>query len=188
MELIELNPVQVESIYKERLIVDFPEDELKPLDVILRAMEKGIYECLGLWDEGAVIGYAFLVKMDIDYLIDYLAIYPEKRNSGIGGKMLELLSEYFAEADNILIEIEDPDKAVNEEEKQLQTRRRSFYLRNICQDTGLRIKCFGVPFQLLVLGKIKSENVEALRELYISFYRMVLPKQIFDENIWEFDE
>ncbi|WP_051207764.1 GNAT family N-acetyltransferase [Butyrivibrio sp. AE3006] len=186
MKLVELNASDVERIYTERLIFDFPRDEQKPLDVILKAMDKGIYECLGLWYEDEVIGYAFLVKKDKDYLIDYLAISPKKRNQGIGGKALQLLSEYFADVDTVILEIEDPDRTDDAAEKELQLRRRAFYLRNNCKDTGVRAFCFQVPFQILVLGQNKTEDLEKLKELYQSFYRMVLPKEIFDENMGDF--
>ncbi len=188
MELVELDTARVERIYKERLIFDFPRDEQKPLNVILEAMDKGVYVCLGLVDENDAVGYVFLVKKGKDYLIDYLAIYPEKRNSGIGGKMLLLLMEYFADADNVLLEVEDPDKCYDIDEKALQTRRRAFYLRNNCRDTGLRIMCFQVPFQILVLGEGKTDDLRDLKELYVSFYRMILPKEVFEKNIGDFDE
>lgn len=186
MKLIELATEEVKQIYKKRLIYDFISDEQKPLDVILKAIDEGIYKCLGLRDEDELIGYVFLVKNDKDYLIDYFAIYPEKRNLGIGGKALKLLAEYFVDADIVLLEIEDPDKTDDMEEKELQARRRAFYLRNDCMDTGIRAICFQVPFQILVLGQHKSEDLGKLKELYKSFYRMVLPKEVFDENIGDF--
>lgn len=36
----------------------------------------------------------FLVKLGKDYLVDYLAVCPDKRNSGAGGVMVNLLAEY----------------------------------------------------------------------------------------------
>ncbi len=185
MKLVELDSAQVKRIYKERLTFDFPRAERKPLNMILKGMNKGMYVCLGLLDENDVIGYTFLVKMGKDYLIDYLAIYPEKRNSGIGGNILLLLTEYLADADNVLLEIEDPDRCDDADEKELQARRREFYLRNNCRDTGLRVTCFLVPFQILVLGENKTENLNDLKELYLSFYRMILPKVLF-ERAWRF--
>ncbi len=185
MQLVELDIAQVERIYRERLIYDFPRDEQKPLNVILKAMEKGLYLCLGLRDENDIAGYVFLVKKDKDYLIDYLAVNPERRNAGIGGKLLLLLMEYFADADNVLLEVEDPDKCDDIEEKVLQARRRAFYLRNNCRDTGIRVLCFQVPFQILVLGENKTKDLNYLKELYLSFYRMILPKEVFEENIGE---
>ncbi len=48
---------------------------------------------------------------------------------------------------------------IRDDHKALQTRRIGFYKRNGCTDTGLRVKCFGVPFIILELDKsrIRSE-------------------------------
>ena len=186
MKLVKLNSAQVESLYTERLVIDFPKDEQKPLNFILKAMDNGIYECFGLWDDNNIIGYVFLEKMEKDYLIDYLSVYPDKRNSGNGGECLLLLAELLADADNVLIEIEDPDRTDNIEEKELRTRRKNFYLRNNCKDTGLRVECFGVPFQILVLGKDKKTDMEYLKKKYVSFYQMIFPRDVVEKNIGNF--
>ena len=185
MRLESLNIEQVENIYNERMLVDFPADELRPLRIIISTIEKGMCDCYGLYDVNELIGYAFLLKKDNSFMLDYLAISPEHRNKGIGAKMLKMLSECYADADNVLLEVEDPDKAETDEDRDLQSRRRAFYLRNGCTDTGLRMKCFQVPFQILVLGNSKCRDIDSLRELYVSFYRMILPKEVFERNIAE---
>ncbi len=183
MRLEALNIDQVEHIYNERMSVDFPADEIRPLSIMISTIEGGMCDCHGLFEGDELVGYAFLLKKDNSYMLDYLAVSPECRNKGIGAKVLQLLSEHYADADNILLEVEDPDKALTDEEKSLQTRRRAFYLRNGCTDTGLRMKCFQVPFQILMLGDGKCRNIDDLREMYKSFYRMILPKDIFENNI-----
>ena len=185
MRLEALNVEQVEHIYNERMSIDFPADELRPLNIILSTIEKGMCDCHGLFEGDELIGYAFLLKRDNSFMLDYLAVSPDHRNKGIGSEVLKMLSEHYADADNILLEVEDPDKAENEEEKSLQSRRRAFYLRNGCTDTGLRMKCFQVPFQILMIGDGKCRNIDGLREMYKSFYRMILPKDIFERNIEE---
>ena len=50
MKLSSLNKKQIETIYQERMKIDFPPSELKPLSMIYDAIERGIYECLGLMD------------------------------------------------------------------------------------------------------------------------------------------
>ena len=70
MELIQLNKDRVSSIYEERMVHDFKKDELKPLRMILKAMDEGIYESLGLSDGERLLGYTFLVKQGKRYLVD----------------------------------------------------------------------------------------------------------------------
>ena len=93
MELIQLNKDQVSSVYNERMVHDFKKDELKPLKMILKALDDGIYECLGLSDGAGLLGYTFLVRRGKRYLVNYLAVYPEESDKGRGATIIKLLSE-----------------------------------------------------------------------------------------------
>ena len=183
LHLEQLNKKQVENIYNERMIIDFPKAELKPLNILYNAIDNGIYEPLGLFDDDNLIGYAFLVKNNHDYLVDYLAVSPNQRNLGSGSIMVRLLPDYLKDAETIIAEIENPVYAETEAAKLLQTRRFSFYTRNSCSDTGLRVKCFGVPFMILRWGKKENEDLDTLWNLYQSFYRLMLPQDMFKKNI-----
>lgn len=183
MQLEHLTKAQVEEIYKNKMTVDFPKAELKPLEVILKAIDDCLYEPLGLFDESKFIGYTFLVKIGSDYLVDYLAVIPDERNNGAGSRLVQLLADHLKAAGDVIVEVEDPNLAADAMAKDIQTRRYNFYLRNGCTDTGLRVKCFGVPFRILRVGQRKSEDHEALWKLYQEFYRRVLPKEMFEKNI-----
>ena len=183
MKLSVLNIAKIKEIYETRMVIDFPKAELKPLKYIIDAVNSGIYECLGLYENEECIGYTFLVKQGTSYLIDYIAIYSDKRNNGAGSELLRLLNEHLAEADIVICEVEDPDYATDDTAKDLQTRRLGFYLRNGCVDTGLRVKCFGVPFVILSLGKNNGGRPDQLWDIYNSYYRAVLPKEMYEKNI-----
>ena len=160
MKLTNLNIDEIRNIYQTRMVIDFPQAELKPLEYIIEAVNDGIYECLRLYKDEECIGYTFLVKQGNSYLIDYLAVYPDKRNNGAGSKLLSFLKEYLTKADAVILEVEDPKYADSEKEKDIQTRRLLFYLRNDCVDTGLRVRCFGVPF--IIFSKIRKKVVVQL--------------------------
>ena len=85
-----LTKQQVEFIYKTSMMFDFPDDERKPLSMILEAMDKGVYECLGLMEEEEILGYAFFYKMDKDYLFDFLAMTRDNRNKGYGLSLIHI--------------------------------------------------------------------------------------------------
>ncbi len=155
MILRKLSKEQISAVYKDRMVIDFPPSELKPLSIILDAVDKGIYEGLGLYDGDRIVGYSYLVK---------------------------LLSEYMGDAGSIIVEVEDPEYAKNEEDRKIRIRRLNFYLRNGCCDTGVRVRCFGVEFVILSVGKLKSDKVNCW-ELYASFYKDVLPKDLYTNNI-----
>ena len=182
MHLKTLTKDQLSDLYNDRMREDFPPSELKPLFVILDAVDKGIYEALGLYDGEEIVGYSCLVKQGNDYLVDYLAIYPEKRNGGIGSILVKLLSEHMDSTGNIIGEVEDPKYARNEDDRKLRIRRMDFYLRNGCFDTGVRAKCFGVEFIILRMDKKKLEKQKCW-DIYSAIYRSILPKDMYDENI-----
>lgn len=183
MELIQLNKDQIAFLYNEHMVHDFKKDELKPLKMILKALDEGIYECLGLSDGAGLVGYIFLVKQGKRCLVDYLAVYPKERNKGRGADILKLLRDHITDAEMIIAEVEDPIYAESLEEKEIQERRVSFYFRNGCSDTGVRVRCFGVPFILISFLDKSSLDRSTVWEVYQSFYRAVLPKKLFDANI-----
>ncbi len=150
--------------------------------MILRAMEKGIYESLGIFEGDRLTGYVLLVHLGDEYLLDYFAVFTEYRNGGIGSEALKLLSDYISETAYVVLEVENPEYAKEPQDRELQTRRVGFYLRNGCADTGVRVTCFGVPFILLALGDSRW-NAEEIRERYKGFYRKMLPPLMYLRNI-----
>ena len=84
MRLDRLTKEQVKAVYDKRMKADFPSNELKPLGMIEKAVAHGSYECLGLIGGKEIAGYVFLIRHGEDYLVDYLATCPERRNKGLG--------------------------------------------------------------------------------------------------------
>ncbi len=183
MQLKKLSIIQIEKVYMERMKEDFPPAELKPLSIIKQCLDKGAYECLGLFDGEDMLGYAFLLKHGKDYLIDYLAVYPNHRNEGVGGTMLGMLSEYLLEAESIIGEIEDPAFEENDEKRVLCKRRMEFYYRNGFKDTGVKALCFGVHFIIIETGANAVHSEERIKELYLKHYRFMLPDAVFRKNV-----
>ena len=184
MELHRLDENQITKLYQEHMVIDFPKDELKPLKMILQSVQDGFYDCLGLFEKEEMVGYTFMVKLENSYLIDYIAIFPEHRNKGVGANLLTLIDDYLGDADRIIGEVEDPAYTDDEKQKTLQTRRLGFYLRNNCYDTGLRVECFGVKFIILEAGKKKCRDKDEVWDLYSRFYKKFLTAERFEKNIW----
>lgn len=178
-----LTKEEIEKIYKEHMVIDFPADELKPLPMIYKAMDAGKYECYGLKDDGEICGYCFLVKLGKDYLGDYIATYPEIRNKGLGAELVHHMAEMLKDAHSLIMEVEDPEFAETEEDRILQTRRLNFYLRNGVIDTGVKARCFGVPFKILEIVTSHPHSKEELQDLYRRHYAAVLPKEMFEKNV-----
>ena len=168
---------QVKTIYNNHMVNDFPASELKPLSMILKGMEKKIFECLGQVDEesGEILAYAVFVKNGNDYLFDYLAVISDSRNSGIGSSFLKQIAEHYKQADSVIGEVEDPVFAKDDEEKNLQERRIGFYKRNGYIDTNVRVKLFGVDFKVFEMNLGRKHSEEEIKQLYKSHYKKILP-------------
>ena len=185
MYLSILSIEQVADIYHEHMKYDFPPDEIKPLQIIVDAINEKRYLCYGIFSDDVIVGYMFIIKLPMreDYLIDYLAVYPEYRNSGVGSCALGLISRQLLHADSIILEVEDPEYAQNDSDRVLQTRRYHFYQRNGFADTGVRAKAFGVPFVLLEIGGAHAHSSEEVAKLYRDHYKSMLPRALYDANI-----
>ena len=178
------NTEQIRQVYRDYLTKDFPPSERKTLEMIEEYVRKGVYECLGLFEEDKIIGYAFLVRMGKVCLVDYLAVVPEKRDQGVGGKLLNLLGTYLRDEDAVIGEVEIPAEAENEEEQLTRTRRLNFYLRNGLIDTGVNAVCFGVPFEILRFDNGRELTMQDVCSLYEKIYRFLLPPGWFEDNIF----
>lgn len=180
MRIEKLTISQVKKIYRAYMIKDFPADERKPLAMILKSMKQRTYECLGMFEAEELLGYAFFVKTDNDYLFDYFATCEKYRNQGIGAEFLKQIARYYQNVNSIVGEVEDPECADNEEERELQDRRYHFYLRNGYIDTRVRVKLFGVDYIVLALDKPEGTmELSEIKELYLAHYKRILPGVLF---------
>lgn len=183
LKLEKIGKEEVGVIFRERMVYDFPKDELKPLAMMHKAMDEGYYECFALKENDKTVGYTYLIRNEKDYLIDYIATYPEVRNAGFGGELIRLLGEYLSEAESIIGEIENPDFAENAEECQLQKRRQGFYLRNGFRETGVLATCFGVHFRIIEMGEGLVHTEDEIKRLYRLHYKRILPEEMYRRNI-----
>ena len=81
----ELEAREIEKIYREEMTGDFPAEELKPIDLILRLKAEGRYCAFGNFEGEKLTAYAFLIheKDDPVYLLDFFAVCRGGRDQGI---------------------------------------------------------------------------------------------------------
>ena len=145
MEIRQLSDFKdVEEIYHSRMREDFPFNELHPLFVMRKLWDAGSYLCLGLYDGPELLGYAFFVRLQDDekifYLFDYLAISKDHRDEGLGSFFLKHLPSHIPSPACVIVEIEDPRKAKDEETREIRNRRSLFYEKRISDD-GSYLQC-----------------------------------------------
>lgn len=124
----------------------FPADEKKPRDLMEKLEAEGKIELLALVEDGTFAGLAMNMLHEEMALLDYLAISPEVRGGGYGGKAVHKLLERFR-GKKYIYEIEMQDEtAPNAIERR---RRKAFYLRNGLKETGLFVNAYHTDFELL---------------------------------------
>ena len=162
---------ELTRVYLDEMRRDFPPTELKPLSVILNSEAAGEAHTWGVFDGETLVAYLLMVhpKGAGAVLLDYFAVLPQYRASGIGAKLLAKLPEKEENA-AILIESELPEKA---DDPAMAVRRLGFYARCGAKDIGWTEKLFGASwFRILALSARSApamsadEVVDALADCY----------------------
>lgn len=183
MKLISLDKKQVKMVYKSYMVNDFAPGELKPLLTINNLLKHGLYKTLGLFDNGKLLAYAFIMtNKDSVALLDYFAVLKDYRGQGIGTKFLSLIKQEIADYSEIIIEVESVESASGDE-RLTRERRISFYLNCGAVMTDISATVFAVDFQIMFLPLAKKRKTEDIRKAYTSLYRLVLPKFLYSKNI-----
>ena len=168
---------EIIDTYNQHLVTDFPEDEVKPLAIILDFYDHHRYECYGLFQEDKMLAYAYFADFkaeNIDaYLLDYYAVVKTARNQGIGSQLLNELLPTLEKHRCILIEIESLNTARNQEEATLRKRRRDFYLRNQVQLSQVMAQAFDVEYQIMYYAK------EVLEDAFIHQQVQLVYQELF---------
>lgn len=178
MDLKKLNNEEIIDLYNNHMTSDFPIEELKPLDVIQKLIKKDNYICYGLYDNGRLLAYAFLVSLKSYILIDYYAVCEQHRNKGIGSKFLSALREKCKDYHGIMVEVEKTEYAPNECEKLIRKRRIDFYKRNGMIMTNISCELFSVNFSIMCLCNVELEDSEIFEALK-AIYKEITPAQLY---------
>ena len=182
----ELEAREIEKIYREEMTGDFPAEELKPIDLILRLKAEGRYCAFGNFEGEKLTAYAFLIheKDDPVYLLDFFAVCRGGRDQGIGSTFIrELLHKLNPEF--WILEVEDIASAANEEEREIRTRRMDFYHKNGVKDTTMYTCQYGVNLKLLYLSEkeITGDIEPGLYEKLDAIYQFTFGERYQDGTV-----
>ena len=180
-----LSAGELTEVFREHMVRDFPEAELKPLDRLLKLMKGGLYEPYGLFEGGELIAYALYWRTEGDryVMLDYFAVLPQYRNGGRGSELLrEMLERFCKDGGGVFGEVEIPETG-DEAVDALRRRRLGFYDRAGMRQMGFRTKVFGVPYIVIAYGP-EISDVE-LMETDRKLYRSAFPdKAVYEKNIF----
>jgi len=178
MDLKQLNSEEVEVIYNNNMVLDFPSEELKPIDIIQKLITRKIYRCYGLYNSGQLLAYAFFATSKSYLLLDYYSVCSKYRNKGIGSKFLNILKENCKNYSGIIVEVEDVEFADTEAEKIIRSRRIDFYKKNGMKMTNVSGELFNVNYSIMCLCNIELDNSIVYEELqYI--YKEMIPSELY---------
>lgn len=182
LELRILNELELKNLYTNEAHRDFPESELKPLDVVEKLYREGNYEPIGFFENGKLMAYALQVVREKgkSVLLDYLAVTPEFRDCGIGSEVLRALQEYYSgKTEFIVIESEHPSEAPD---KAAALRRLEFYKRAGAILTDTQVRLFDILFLIFALPCKNAENIDISAEME-SIYRVTVPTELYDDVV-----
>ncbi len=172
---------EIKQIHSNELKRDFPPQELRPFSIISRLFEMDEYFGLGAFEGEKLIGYALIARPKAGTpLLDYYAISPEKRGAGIGSEFIKNIRE--AAGGSIMLEVEDPEHAENDDELKLRTRRIAFYDRAGVRMTGVRARVFGVYFAIMGFFPETIDD-EDVRSDLISVYHKLFPPKMYEKEV-----
>lgn len=177
MEIRELSRRDLAALYSTELVHTFPPAELKPLSAMERLMDLGCYRPLALFDGKTPVSYLLLWTDQTGRcaLIDYLCTTSSRRDSGLGGRFLQLFYAAYPEFRCVLVESEAPTSGEPATDS-LCRRRLAFYARSGMRPLDYDCALFGVHYRCLVRGDI--DDREALRTHQAIYAQQFSPAQL----------
>lgn len=161
----------------------FPDDERRPLRMMLSLMRRGLYEAIALYDEETPVGGALCIlpRASRAVLVDYLVVEPPQRGRGLGSALLALLRTHYAgRADALLIESEHPDRAPD---PAMARRRFLFYGRAGAVPLDFRVLLFGVDYAIFALPTGDSLAKGDWSAALLDTYRQSLPPVFYATQV-----
>ena len=156
----------VKSLY----LTAFPQDELKPFELILQKQKEGSVEILAIENNETFVGLAITAHYKNLVLLDYFAIEKNFRNRKFGTSAFNLIKNKYSDK-KFFLEIENPEnlECKNKLERLL---RRNFYLKNSMIETPYLVDLLGVEIKLL------SNTNDLSYEEYLSVYSYIYGDEI----------
>lgn len=146
-------PEDFRSLYQSA----FPPEEKIPYENLTRTFARG-GSLEMFYDSGDFVGFCYTFDYLNDTFLVYIATLPHLRGKGYGKTILETMRS-VKNGRNMFLVLEEV--AGTPEEMEIKRRRRGFYLRNGCVDTGERILSDDVMFDSMgVCGTNTKESMD----------------------------
>lgn len=175
LEKMNVTTINIKVLYNY-LKQDFERLELFPYFVLKRNFKKGMIEAVYLTDSQEKYGYAIYQKVEAldGIFVMYLAILPKYRAKGLGSELISQLNDLSPKG--ILLEVEDPEAAKDEEDYTTRQRRISFYKRNgLHMNPDMKMNTFFVPLRIMDnINRTDAYDISFYQQLYNRFWGLPL--------------
>lgn len=184
MNVKKMDIAEIGNIYDAHMVIDFPKDELKSMDILSKLYAENCYFGYGFFEGEELLAYAMFVRLEgsTQVLLDYFAVCRGGRGKGTGTKFLQLLMQQMEDTDNIIIEVEDPSAVKDKDTWALRLSRIAFYKRLGAVETFVRTKAFGVRYRILCLSIKRFIGDKRCGEELTNIYRRMFPRDIFEHE------
>lgn len=205
---------EIMQIYHNNMQADFPAEEIKPIELITKLYNNGNCHAYGLYDyddsstngtddmgvlrtynndvcknDARLVAYGIFEKPDCGdvWLLDYLAVDNSTRGNGYGSRFLKEIADVLKSTggiSSVVAEIERIDRAADDFELDIRTRRKRFYMRNGLSETGVYTKADGgIDYEIICLpvkrGVSGAEASSAMKNIY---------ETLFEPGMYEISE
>jgi len=120
-----------------------------------------------------------------DYiLISLLAVYKEFRGCGVGSAFLEEFKKMYSDKKGLIVEVEKPEKALNDEEKIIREKRIRFYQKaDFYLIPEIEYSIWDVPMHLMALPhKVTKKSInEEIGQIIYEIYFAILGKSLINK-------
>lgn len=140
----------------------FPEEERMPVQEMIDLAEHKKIEISALYDDQQFIGfYALMLENHVGYIL-FLAISPDQRSKGYGGKALSLMKKQYHDC-QIILDMEPIEGTAPNLQQRIS--RKQFYLHNGFYETGYFMGYKGLKMEVLCnQDTFHKKGFEALLE------------------------
>lgn len=124
----------------------FPVEERIPICDLARMAKEGNYALLEAYEAAHFVGFAFLAVNKPSVYLFLLAVNPQLRSKGYGGKIVKSICEFYPDC-QVVVDIQRVDELCDN--LQQRRKRREFYLRNGFYPTSSYLLFNGMEFDIL---------------------------------------
>ncbi len=172
------------------IVNDFAPGEYPPYETLYNQLENDIQKGFMLVNDKKDVAYSICTADSTDsfVLVSLLAVYNGHRGKGFGSKFIEILKESYCGERSIIVEVEKPEAALEQKERNIRENRIKFYEKaGFILLPDIDYVLWDIPMYLMILPKetlkINTDTIndvnETIGKVMGDIYLKLLGKKFF---------